>query len=194
MVTPYVFLGGYGALGAAAAAFVVASGRGVAGYRPPLTALLCVALWPFVLPLMLAPAGPALARRGSRLRAIDEMAAKLDEALAASASGLRVVEDRASLHAFVSDLLRQQARLDELDEAITTAPDAARDGLAAMRERAAGRLDEGRLLLESLIAELTLLRFADLREDAGEGQEQVEDLLARMRALGAIDEAIANEG
>lgn len=192
MVTPYLFLGGYGALGAAAAAFVVAGGRGVAGYRPSLTAVLCLALWPFVLPLMFAPTGPALGRPGARRRANDTMATRLDEALAASASTLRVVDDRASLHAFVNDLQRQQLRLDELDEAITTAPDAARAGLGAMRERAAARLDEGHQLLESLIAELTLLRFADLREDAGEGQQQVEDLLARMRALSAIDEAMAS--
>jgi hypothetical protein len=187
MITPYVFLGGYGALGAAAAAFVVASGRGVAGYRPPLTAMLCVPLWPFIVPLLLTPLGTIAIRRGPRLRAIDEQATKLADALAASPSSVGASGDRRSLDAFVDGLRQQQRRLDELEEAMTTAPAAAREGLTAMRERAAGRLDEGFALLESLIAELTLLRFADLRDDAGQGQELVEDLLARMRALSAME-------
>jgi hypothetical protein len=187
MITPYVFLGGYGALGVAAGVFVLLSRRGVARQGPALTAVLCLPLWPFVLPLLLSPAAPPPPPRSRHQRAIDGQARRLEAALLANPAPLGLRDARDSLHAFIDGLKQQQRRLDELDDAIDTSPAAAREALAAMRERARQRLDEGAALLDALIAELTLLRFSDLREDAAEGREQVEDLLTRMRALGALE-------
>lgn len=193
-MTPYLLLGGYAGLGVAGGAFLVVTGRASFLFGRWAGFLFAVALWPFVLPVVLAPGVAVVPRRTGRGALLDEGERRLRAALTeVDVSALLGPDHRGGLRSFVDRLRADDARLAELEQALADAPAAAAGSLEAVRARLSHRVEQGLLLIDELVAQLTVLRFVDLDvEDhgagecdagAGDGRHQVEELLARMREL-----------
>lgn len=180
-------------IGCGAAIAVVVQGRGsVAGGRAPRVVLMLL-LWPFLLPTTwLAEPVPRLPprRTGSeRAARIERIGLDLRDAWARSTQG--EAREREVIEGFLDKLARQDVRLGELEEVITSAQLSIRPKLLQLRDATAKDVDEGLVLLEELLAQLTLLRFAGLRDEPGVGGERdhVENLLVRIEALANLERA-----
>jgi len=184
-MSAHVLLGGYVAIGVAAA--IHARIRGA----PALQTASMIALWPFLLPALNGPrTTPAqTSTDGARLAALEK---SLEAAWAeVAALGAGRATERERMGRFVSHLRTQVARLEEMDRALTNAADRLRGPLAQLRARTAAEVGEGLVLLEELVAQLTLLRFTGGPggEAARHEKDHVEALLARIGALAEVSAA-----
>jgi len=151
---------------------------------PPAWALIG-ALWPFLLPG--ATAAPTRAGRyATRLIALHRA---MREALDDPTSARLLARPRTELEAALARLDEASARLADLDVAIAHALPVARPRLETLRDRADAALAERAALLEEVIAQLTVLRFADLSAELtandalSRERERVEALLAQLDCL-----------
>ena len=156
-------------------------------------ALLTVALWPFTLPVLLAPgeaAGCATTdTRSERSKRLDEVATRLEEcwrqAALDSAWATEQAREHQILERFIARLRAQERRLKEMEVALAAAPVSVKERLQRLYEGATAELEHSIGLVEDLSAQLTLLRFANLSNPAAARVERghIEELLARIEAL-----------
>lgn len=192
-MTAILFLQVYALLGLAAA--VLAFVRGSASSLPGKLghALLALGLWPFLLPVVLAPGkAPAPAdggARSARFQRLDEIEGRLEacwkQAAAESTWAAQQARERRLLDGFLARIRVQERRLVELERALATAPASVRERLGRIHEHSVAELEHSVGLVEELAAQLTLLRFADLAAPTAQGveREHVEELLLRIEAL-----------
>lgn len=166
----------YVVVGAGAAVGVAVSGRG--GGR----SLLVLVLWPFLLPAMFLRESPSVPRgdreRDGRLGAVSR---SLREAFEHAGGGAD--RERRVVEAFLARLWAQERDLANLEAALSGAPETVRPRLEDLRDRSRQRIDEGIIMLDEMVAQLTLLRFSGLARGGGEEERRrMEDLMARVEA------------
>ncbi len=171
--------------------FVVGCGAGAALVRSRAPSAgevaAMVALWPFLVPIVFFASAPS--RDSDRAARLSRLAEELDDAWRhVDLSGAEV------MRAYVRRLEVAEARRAE----VARAAEGAREGLAERLEpiarKATAEVDDGLALLEETLAQLTVLRFvrgADADEDT---RTRVEDVLAQMEALVAIEERDPPQG
>ncbi len=180
---PMLLLGIYLVSGFAVAIFVFVRKVRVAGRERLASSLLMVVLWPFLVPTLLS-AEPVHVPRvtpdgaGPMAERIEALARHSREAAAGRA-------ERPILEAFLERLRRLERSLRDMDQAIRAAPQSVRPKLEALRARSCDKLTQDAELLEELIAQLTVLRFAEMSEfEAGEMDEsRILGLLSQIKAL-----------
>jgi hypothetical protein len=161
---------------------VIGAGAAIAIFhrdpRPTVRPLLMFVLWPFLLPATFL-VEPALGGRGKKLEALrEEIRIALARADRSDAHAQRIVET------FVERALIEARSVAELDAAIASAPLSVRDRLEELRDRSVHRIDAAAAMLEEMLAQLTLLRFAELDAKSGDDERRkIEDLVARIEAL-----------
>ena len=103
--------------------------------------------------------------------------------------------ERVVLEAFIARLRHSDRRLSDIEGALVGAPPSVKDKLTRLRDLAAHDADRGIGVLEELVAQLTLLRFADLAEPraARAERDHIEDLLARIEALAEVTGPVDQE-
>jgi hypothetical protein len=193
----------YAVLGAVAALAVLVRGPGSPRGRVG-QALLTLALWPFMLPVLLSPgeaAGCAAAgTRSERSRRLDEVAARLEEcwrqAALESAWASEQAREHQILERFIARLRAQERRLKEMEVALAAAPGSVKERLQRLYESASAELEHSIGLVEDLSAQLTLLRFANLSNPAAARVERghIEELLARIEALAEASQPGSDAG
>jgi hypothetical protein len=118
---------------------------------------------------------------------------KLRDAWAHAGTGAPSAEsrERALIEGFLAKLSRQDVRLAELEQTIDSAAISIKPRLVSLRDSTVKDIEDGLALLEEMVAQLTLLRFEELAERAGEGGERdhVEGLLARIEAMASLTRA-----
>ncbi len=183
-MTAHTLLGAYAAIGLVAAAFTLLRPLRTDRMGRPASAVLALALWPFLLPFLLNGTGGA-AREADRLSLVANRLA--EEWNRSGRSGLRAADgrERRVLDGFIDRLRADQVRLAELDSALDGAPESIRARLAELRDETRRELDEGVQLVEELAAQLVLLAFTDLQrpDSARLERTHVEALVARIEAL-----------
>ncbi|HEX8703701.1 MAG TPA: hypothetical protein VF815_32995 [Myxococcaceae bacterium] len=202
-MTALWILKAYAALGVLSAVVVLVRGPGSARGRVG-QALLTMALWPFTLPVLLAPgeaAGCATTdTRSERSRRLDEVAARLEEcwrqAALDSAWATEQAREHQILERFVARLRAQERRLKEMEVALAAAPASVKERLQRLYEGATAELEHSIGLVEDLSAQLTLLRFANLSNPAAARVERghIEELLARIEALAEASQPVSDTG
>lgn len=176
----WVLIVGYLVVGTGASvAFLVHRSNGSKGRS---NALFMVILWPFLLPaVLLAPSGvrPKSAGRLLRLKdAARSVSVAWDEVSVGS------TRERDSVARFVRRLEAKEARLAEIHQAMSRAPEPLQVRLERIADQVAKQIDEGIGVLEDMAAQLTLLRFSGLAEDADtQERDRVEALLIKVDAL-----------
>ena len=85
------------------------------------------------------------------------------------------------LEGFAARLRAQERRLVEVEAALASAPASVKERLAQLREHSVAELEHSLGLVEELVAQLTLLRFADLGNPSAVNVERggIEELLLR---------------
>lgn len=156
-------------------------------------ALLTLVLWPFLLPVLLAPGEastrPESGTRSERARRLDEVTRRLEEcwrqAAVESTWAAEQAREHRLLDGFVSRLRAQERRLEEMEVALASAPASVKERLTRMYEHAVAELEHSIGLVEELAAQLTLLRFSDLGNPSAVRVERghIEELLLRIEAL-----------
>lgn len=183
-MTERIILALHLAIGLGSVGWAVLRRAPLPGPRGPLSWVLLVVLWPFLMPAMvLTPAGAAAP--SPRTMRLDALGSALS--LAWTATGSTASRERAATERFVAELRRRHAALEGLAAAVATAPPRVRTRLERMREAAEEQLEQGCALLEEMLAQLTILRFsgaAALEAD----RAHVEVLVARLDALGALSD------
>lgn len=171
----------YFVVGCGAAATLVAGHRREGTFAGGLGAGLMVFLWPFLLPVaFFAEVSP---RTGTdRAARLDRLARQLKDVWADDDRGAALV-DR-----YVARLERTEARRYQVESAIDTAADSIRERLVQLERKQASQIDEGLVLLDEMVAQLTLLQFSQGIDVGTEERAGVEDLLARMEALASLQE------
>ena len=165
---------------------VVGAGAAIALFHRererPLRPVLMFFLWPFLLPAAFL-VEPPLRARGHKLEALrEEIRIALTRASTADAREHRIVE------AFVERTLLEERSVAELEEAIASSPASVRARLEELRDRSMRRIDAASAMLEEMLAQLTLLRFAELDAKSGEDERRrIEDLLTRIETLAALE-------
>lgn len=149
--------------------------------------LLMVIFWPFLLPLSIAGEPPLLlARRTVRSERLAQARSAL-QALRSTELSLRLpgLDHGALVAGFLERLLEAEARLAEIDRAIETAVPAARSKLEGLRESTQRDLEDRLRLVEELIGQMTVLRFADLSlpEAARTERDRLEALVLQLESL-----------
>jgi hypothetical protein len=144
-----------------------------------------VPLWPFLLPALL---GDGERRPTAAEARLDDLARRVSESWArgpaASVEGRR---ERQILEDFVTRLRQTGLRIAEIEAAIAQAPERAQGPLRTMATAAAAELAAGTELLEELLAQLVLLRFAASPTAAGlRDQARVEELLTRIESVVSV--------
>jgi hypothetical protein len=187
-MTALFFLAVYGAAGLGAAVWVLARKRAGLGQ-----ALLTLVLWPFLLPVSLSPGAPVGPRpeaaRSERGQRLDDVVERLEACWRQAAVECSWAAEQAREHrlldAFVLRLRAQERRLGEMEVALASAPASVKERLTRMYEHAVGELEHSIGLVEELVAQLTLLRFAGLGSPAASRVERghIEELLLRIEAL-----------
>jgi hypothetical protein len=160
-------------------------------------------LWPFVLPVALAPgqaAGCTVPEgRSERARRLDEVAGRLEEcwrqASVESAWATEQGREHQVMDRFILRLRSQLRRIEEMEAALATAPASVKERLARLYEHAVAELEHSIGLVEDLAAQLTLLRFSDLGNPAAARVEQghIEELLLRIEALAEASQPVGSE-
>ncbi len=193
-MTALIFVAVYGVLGLGAAGLVLVRRR-TGPLAPRLgQALLSLVLWPFLLPVSLSPGEAVGARReaaarSERGRRLEEVVERLEACWRQAAVECSWAAEQAREHrlldAFVLRLRAQERRLGEMEAALASAPASVKDRLTRMYEHAVGELEHSIGLVEELVAQLTLLRFAGLGSPAASRVERghIEELLLRIEAL-----------
>jgi hypothetical protein len=192
-MTALWILEAYVLLGAMSAVLVL--GRRSGGALPARAgqALGALVLWPFMLPLLLAPeaaaGGEVKQGRSERARRLDEVAGRLEECWRQAAVERAWANEQGREHQlmdrFIARLRSQQGRLEEMETALAAAPASVKERLARLHEHATAELEHSIGLVEDLAAQLTLLRFSDLGNPSAARMEQghIEELLLRIEAL-----------
>jgi hypothetical protein len=192
-MTALAILVAYAALGLVAAVVAFARQRG--GSLPSLLgqALLALILWPFLLPVLLAPGDtplqPASGLRSERARRLDEVTRRLEEcwrqAAVESTWAAEQAREHRLLDGFISRLRAQERRLVEMESALASAPASVKERLIRLYEHAVAELENSIGLVEELAAQLTLLRFSNLGNPSAARVERghIEELLLRIEAL-----------
>jgi hypothetical protein len=204
-MTALWILEGYVALGAVSAVLVLVLVRRSGG---PLQAragqaMVALVLWPFVLPVLLAPpearGGVLKEGRSERARRLEEVAHRLEEcwrqATLESAWAAEQGREHQVLDRFIARLRAQQRRLEEMEVALAAAPASVKERLARLYEHAVAELEHSIGLVKDLAAQLTLLRFADLGNPSAASVERghIEELLLRIEALAEASQPLAIE-
>jgi exonuclease VII large subunit len=193
----YVVLG-------AVSAIIILMRRGGGAFRARIDqALLALVLWPFVLPVALAPgqaAGCTVTKvRSERARRLDEVAGRLEEcwrhASAESAWAADQGREHQVLDRFILRLRSQQRRIEEMEVALAAAPESVKERLSRLHEHAVAELEHSISLVEDLAAQLTLLRFSDLGNPSAARVERshIEELLLRIEALAEASQPVGAE-
>ncbi|WP_224373117.1 hypothetical protein [Hyalangium versicolor] len=202
-MTALWILEAYVVLGAVSAVLVLV--RRSAGPFPARAsqALLAVVLWPFVLPLVLAPEAAAGSERkegrSERARRLDEVVGQLEECWRQAAVERAWAGEQGREHQlldrFISRLRSQQRRLEEMEAALAAAPASVKERLARLHEHAVAELEHSIGLVEDLAAQLTLLRFSDLGNPSAARVERshIEELLLRIEALAEASQPTGDE-
>ncbi|HEX8825488.1 MAG TPA: hypothetical protein VF794_36600 [Archangium sp.] len=202
-MTALIILVAYAALGLLAALFAFTRRQGGPLQDRLGQALLCLVLWPFLLPVLLSP-GDALPRpeggtRSERARRLDEVTQRLEEcwrqAAVESTWAAEQAREHRLLDGFVSRLRAQERRLLEMEAALASAPASVKERLTRLYEHAASELEHSIGLVEELAAQLTLLRFSDLGNPSAVRVERghIEELLLRIEALAEASQPGASE-
>jgi hypothetical protein len=192
-MTALVILAVYLAVGGVAAVGVLVRRRGGSFLSRLGQALLALGLWPFLLPVLLAP-GEAPARAGQpveseRTRRLEEAVGRLEaswrQAAVESTWATEPAREHRLLDGFIARLRAQERRLREMEEALAAAPASVKERLTRLYEHAGRELEHGIGLVEELSAQLTLLRFADLGNPSAGRVERhhIEELLLRIESL-----------
>ncbi|PTL75241.1 hypothetical protein [Vitiosangium sp. GDMCC 1.1324] len=192
-MTALVILAVYGGLGLVAAVFsLVRKQEGSLANRFG-QAVLTLALWPFLLPVLLSPGDAALrperGDRSERARRLDEVTGRLEEcwrqAAVESSWAAEQAREHRLLDGFVARLRAQERRLMEMEAALARAPASVKERLTRLYEHSATELEHSIGLVEELAAQLTLLRFSDLGNPSATRVERghIEELLLRIEAL-----------
>ncbi|WP_224240709.1 hypothetical protein [Hyalangium gracile] len=203
-MTALWILEAYVVLGVVSAVVVLVRGAGGTFGSRVGQALGGLVLWPFVLPLMLAPGtAPGSERkegRSERARRLDEVAGRLEECWRQAAVERAWANEQGREHQlmdrFIARLRAQQRRLEEMEAALLAAPASVKERLARLHEHAVAELDHSMGLVEDLAAQLTLLRFSDLGNPAAARVERghIEELLLRIEALAEASQPTAGDG
>ncbi len=193
-MTALWILEAYVALGLASAVVVLV--RREAGCPLPVRmgqALGALILWPFMLPVLLAPGQAAACvvteGRSERARRLDEVAGRLEECWRQASVESKWATEQGREHQlldrFILRLRSQQRRIEEMEVALAAAPASVKERLARLHEHAVAELEHSIGLVEDLTAQLTLLRFADLGNPSAARVERshIEELLLRIDAL-----------
>jgi hypothetical protein len=155
-------------------------------------ALVTLVLWPFLLPVLVAPGEAprgAGGVRSERARRLDELVGRLEEcwrqAAAESAWAAEQAREHQLLERFIARLRAQERRLGEMEKVLAGAPASVRERLARLYEHATAELEHSIGLVEDLAAQLTLLRFSNLGNPSAARAERghIEELLLRIEAL-----------
>ncbi|HYO70720.1 MAG TPA: hypothetical protein VEU33_32035 [Archangium sp.] len=191
-MTALVILTAYVVLGAVAAGCAFVQKRGSALAERLAQALLALALWPFLLPVLLSPGDGALrverGHQSARARRLDEVTGRLEEcwrqAAVESTWAAEQAREHRLLDGFVARLRTQERRLLEMEAALATAPASVKERLTRLYEHAAAELEHSIGLVEELAAQLTLLRFSGLGNPSTRVERgHIEELLLRIEAL-----------
>lgn len=173
----------YVVVGCGAAIAIVVQRRAVGQLSGMPAAAAVLFLWPFLLPatfLAEPPLTGSLAPDTERARRIDALSKGVHGAWDDSACEGR---EQRVLDRYVGRLRITETRLREIDAAIREAPCSVQDKLRHLRETTKVDLDQGIDLLEEMLAQLTLLRFANGDGVGQDERDHVEGLLARIEAL-----------
>jgi hypothetical protein len=192
-MTALWILKAYVVLGGVSAALVLVRGGGGALRARAFQALCTLVLWPFMLPVLLAPgedAGCAVREgRSERAQRLEEVTRRLEEcwrqAAAESTWAAEQAREHQILARFISRLRSQERRLEEMGVALAAAPASVRERLARLYEHAVAELEHSIGLVEDLAAQLTVLRFSSLGNPSAARVERghIEELLLRIEAL-----------
>lgn len=192
-MTALIVLAAYVALGLATAVFTLTRKRGESLPGRLGEALLALVLWPFLLPVLLAPGEapphPVGGVRSERARRLDEVTHRLEEcwkqAVVESVWAAEQAREHRLLDGFVARLRAQERRLTDMEEALANAPASVKERLTRLYEHALSELEHSIGLVEELAAQLTLLRFSGLGNPSTVRVERshIEDLLLRIEAL-----------
>jgi hypothetical protein len=202
-MTALWILEAYVVLGAVSAVIVLARRGGGAWQARVGQAVVALVLWPFVLPVVLAPGQQEASRvtegRSERARRLDEVACRLEEcwrqATVESAWAAEQGREHQILDRFIMRLRAQQRRIEEMEAALAAAPASVKERLARLHEHAVAELEHSISLVEDLAAQLTLLRFADLGNPSAARVERghIEELLLRIEALAEASQPTSPE-
>lgn len=202
-MTALVILAAYAVLGVAAAVLAFARKQGEPLGNRLGQALLTLALWPFLLPVMLSPGsaapGPERGTRSERARRLDEATGRLEEcwkqAAVESTWAAEQAREHRLLDGFVARLRAQERRLVEMEAALAQAPASVKERLTRLYEHSASEMENSIGLVEELAAQLTLLRFSGLGNPSAARVERghIEDLLLRIEALAEASQPNAGE-
>jgi hypothetical protein len=192
-MTALWILEAYVVLGAVSAVIILVRRGGGAFQARVSQALIALVLWPFVLPVALAPGqatGCAVPEgRSERARRLDEVAGRLEEcwrqASVESAWAVEQGREHQVLDRFILRLRFQLRRIEEMEAALAAAPASVKERLTRLHEHAVAELEHSISLVEDLAAQLTLLRFSDLGNPSAARVERshIEELLLRIEAL-----------
>jgi hypothetical protein len=192
-MTALIILAAYAAFGLMAAGVALTRRRGGPLWDRLGQALLCLTLWPFLLPVLLSP-GEACVPSGSgprsaRARRLEDVTSRLEEcwrqAAVESSWAAEQAREHRLLDGFVSRLRAQERRLVEMESVLASAPASVKERLTRLYEHSATELEHSIGLVEELVAQLTLLRFSDLGNPSAVRVERghIEELLLRIEAL-----------
>ena len=156
-------------------------------------ALLALVLWPFLLPVLLAPGDastrPESGLQSERARRLEEVMRRLDECWKLAAVENTWAAEQAREHrlldGFASRMRAQERRLVEMETALASAATSVKERLTRMHEHAVAELEHNIGLAEELAAQLTLLHFSDLGNPSAVRVERghIEELLQYIEAL-----------
>jgi hypothetical protein len=202
-MTALVILTAYAALGVVAALLTLFRKRGDTLAHRFGQALLTLALWPFLLPVLLSPGdaapSPGRGHRSERARRLEEAMGRLEEcwrqAAVESSWAAEQAREHRLLDGFVARLRAQERRLVEMEAALASAPASVKERLTRLYEHSASEMEHSIGLVEELAAQLTLLRFSDLGNPSAARVERghIEELLLRIEALAEASQPGANE-
>lgn len=202
-MTALVILSVYAVLGTVAAACALVQKRGSSLGDRLGQALLALALWPFLLPVLLSPGdatrSPEPGHRSERARRLEEVTGRLEEcwrqAAVESAWAAEQAREHRLLDGFVGRLRAQEKRLLEMEAALASAPASVKERLTRLYEHSTAEMEHSIGLVEELTAQLTLLRFSGLGNPSAARVERghIEELLLRIEALAEASQPGASE-
>jgi hypothetical protein len=202
-MTALWILEAYVVLGAVSAVIILVRREGSAFQARVSQALVALVLWPFVLPVALAPGqavGCTLTEgRSERARRLDEVAGRLEEcwrqASVESTWAAEQGREHQVLDRFILRLRFQLRRIEEMEVALAAAPASVKERLARLHEHAVAELEHSISLVEDLAAQLTLLRFSDLGNPSAARVERshIEELLLRIESLAEASQPAGGE-
>ncbi|AKJ01836.1 hypothetical protein ATI61_103551 [Archangium gephyra] len=202
-MTALVILTAYAVLGGVAALCAFVQKRGSPLVERLGQAMLTLALWPFLLPVLLSPGDAALrverGHQSARARRLDEVTGRLEECWRQAAVESSWAADQAREHrlldGFVGRLRTQEKRLLEMEAALASAPASVKERLNRLYEHASAELEHSIGLVEELAAQLTLLRFSGLGNPSATRVERshIEELLLRIEALAEASQPTPSE-